>query len=68
MDSAKQEPTAPLYEYTATVWVARTYKVVAEDDESLECAVHDAMVEDGLDPDEFPLIRLHSTRTPIQWQ
>jgi hypothetical protein len=68
MDTLKEEKPGPLYEYTATVWVSRTYKVVAESDDLLEEAVQQALEEDGLDPDEFPLVRLQSTRTPIQWQ
>lgn len=62
------EPRKPLYHYTATIWMARTYDVVAENDEALEMAVGDAMMDDGLDPDEFPIVRMHSTRTPIHWQ
>lgn len=74
MDTAKQnvdepaEPQSPLYRYTATVWVARTYTIVAEDDESLEDGVQDSLIADGLDPEEFSLVRLQHTRTPIQWQ
>jgi hypothetical protein len=68
MDILNEEQPGPLYEYTATVWVARTYKVVAENDEHLEDVVHQAMEEDGLDPEEFSLVRMHSTKTPIQWQ
>jgi hypothetical protein len=68
MDSTEQEPLSPLYEYTATVWVARTYKVVAENDDHLEEVVHQAMENDGLAPEEFSLVRLQSTRTPIHWQ
>lgn len=67
MDTTKQTPH-PLYEYTATVWVARTYTIVAETDAALEEAVEDAMADDGLDPDTYQLVRLSSTRTPIQWQ
>lgn len=74
MDTAKQkveepaEPQSPLYRYTATVWVARTYTIVAEDDETLEEAVEDSMIADGLDPEKFTPVRLQHTRTPIQWQ
>lgn len=68
MDTTEQGGTSPVYEYTATVWVARTYKVVAENDQDLEYAIHEAMLDDGLDPDEFELVRLQSHRTPIQWQ
>lgn len=75
MDTTNQEGVtpveqapAPLYEYTAVVWVARTYKVVVESDDALETAVEDAMLEDGLDPEEYSLVRLKFSRTPIQWQ
>lgn len=69
MDTTKQTPEPqPMYQYKATVWVERTYTVLAQDDEGLEDAVLDAMLEEGLDPMQFPLVRMHSTRTPIPWQ
>lgn len=68
MDSTEQRPLDTMYQYTATVWVARTYTVLAQDDEALENAVLDAMMEEGLDPQQFPLVRLQSSRTPIPWQ
>lgn len=68
MDTTEQTPLSPVYQYTATVWVARTYKIVAETDEALEEAVEAAMADDGLDPDTYSLVRLSSTRTPIPWQ
>lgn len=74
MDTAIQhpqepsEPLAPLYRYTATVWVARTYTIIAEDDDALEDGVQDSLLAEGLDPEDFSLVRLHHTRTPIHWQ
>lgn len=68
MDTTGQDPLSPLYEYTATVWVAKTYKVVAENDDHLEEVIQQAMEQEGLSPEEFSLIRLQSTRTPIHWQ
>ena len=71
MDTTEQEPQTPppaLYKYTAIVWVERTYEVVATDDETLEEAVKDSLMEDGLDPDAFQLVRLQTYRTPTLWQ
>lgn len=66
--SKRMEPLKTLYEYKATVVIAKKYTIRAESDEALEEAVFDSLVQDGINPDEFELVRLHSHRTPIQWQ
>ena len=66
MDSPEQSPP-PLYRYTAKVWVEKTYDIIATDDETLETAVSEELMGDGLDPDEFSLVRIAWTRTPQPW-
>lgn len=62
------ETPGPIYRYKATVWIARTYDVLAEDDDDLETRIHDAMLKDGLSPDDFSLVRLQASRTQTHWQ
>ena len=68
MDKPEEsEAPAPIYRYKTTVWVEKTYTVTASDDEALEDLVGEALEKDGLDPDEFRLIRMSWTRSPQHW-
>jgi hypothetical protein len=68
MDKPEESATpAPIYCYTTTVWVEKTYTVIASDDETLEEAVCESLEDDGLDPEEFRLVRISWIRSPQHW-
>lgn len=68
MDKPQEEQgPAPIYRCKATVWIEKTYTVLAGDDDAVEDAVCESLQDDGLDLEEFRLVRLEWTCTPEHW-